>query len=154
MQDVGRTVAAYRQWIQPLVEKYPNLRLGAPAVTNGVRSPNGTLMGIPYLKAFLEGCQDCKVDFVVVHWYDNANNVEYFKNHMREVHETSGGKSIWITEFGVTGGDGEAFLREVLPWMDQQEWICRYAYHWAAKGFMINATGNGLTGLCHTFATI
>src|SRR4051812_33205769 len=153
MQDIGRTVSAHKQWVQPLAKKYPDLRLSAPAVTNGKKSANGTAMGVDYLKGFLQGCKDCKIDFVVAHWYDKANNVQYFKNHMKEVFEASGRKPLWITEFGVTEGDAVAFLKQVLPWMDQQEWIWRYAYQWAAKGVMVNAAGNGLTSLGHTFAT-
>jgi hypothetical protein len=153
MQDVGVTAAAHKEWIQPLAEKYPDLRIGAPAVTNGVQDSNtGALMGIPYLKAFLEACDGCKIDFVVAHWYDAAENVEYFKNHLEEIHTASGGKNVWLTEFGASG-DAEAFLKTVMPWMDEQPWLMRYSYQWAAPGSLINEAGDGLSSLGQVFAT-
>jgi hypothetical protein len=153
MQDVGRTVAAHKKWVQPLAKKYPKLYIGAPAVTNGVKDPaTGAPMGIPYLKAFLQGCKGCKIDFVVAHWYDSAENVEYFKKHLQDVHKASGGKPVWLTEFGASG-DAEGFLRKVMPWMDKQSWLKRYAYQWAAPGVLVNGVGNGLSPLGHVYAT-
>lgn len=152
MQDVGRAVAAHKQWVQPMADKYPELKIGAPAVTNGVQSPNGTPMGIPYLKAFLEGCKDCKIDFVSAHWYDAAENVEYFKKHLTEVHEATN-KPVWVTEFAPTSGDKEQFLREVLPWLDEQDFIARYSYHYAAPGFLVNEASNGLSATGEVYAS-
>jgi len=154
MQDVGRTIAAHKKHIQPLASKYPKLRLSSPAVTNGVKdAKTGAPMGIPYMKAFLAGCKDCKIDFVACHWYEHADNVEYFKKHLREVHEAAR-KPVWLTEFGVTGGDPEKFLRAVIPWMAEQPWIERHAFFWAAPGFMINKDGKGVSGQGRTYATV
>jgi hypothetical protein len=152
MQDPGATAAAHRQWIQPVADAHPNVKIGAPAVTNGVQAPNGSPMGIPYLQAFLGACSDCKIDFVVAHWYDDAAHVDYFKQHLTDIHNASGGKNVWLTEFGATG-DAESFLREVLPWMDSQDWITHYAYQWAAPGIMVTPDSSALTSLGATFAS-
>ncbi|KAH7125623.1 hypothetical protein B0J11DRAFT_435127 [Dendryphion nanum] len=155
MQDVGRTVAAHKQWVQPIAQKYPNLKIGAPAVTNGVKDgATGKAMGIPYLKSFLAGCQGCKIDFVVAHWYDSGANVEYFKKHLQDVYEAGGKRNVWLTEFAPTSGDPQAFLRQVLPWLDAQPWLTHYAYQWAAPGVLVNGAKNGLTPLGSTYATV
>lgn len=38
-------------------------------------------------------------------------------------------KPIWLTEFAGSGSSAEqqAFFKQVLPWMEQQPWIERYA---------------------------
>ena len=63
-------VAAHKQWIQPLVDKYPreNLRIVSPSVTNGAKSPQSTVMGVEWLKQFLNQCTGCTIDFVGIHW--------------------------------------------------------------------------------------
>jgi hypothetical protein len=50
--------------------------------------------------------------------------------------------AIWLTEFGGTGTDAEqvAFVNEVLPWMDSQDFIAGYSIEGA-----FNEDGHGLT---------
>ncbi|KAF2178986.1 glycoside hydrolase family 128 protein [Zopfia rhizophila CBS 207.26] len=157
MQDVGATVAAFKQWVQPLSKYGDKLKIGAPAVTNGVKdSVTGSDMGLPWLKRFLAGCSGCKIDFTVIHWYDSAKNVPYFKKQVTDAYNAGGKKPVWITEFAPQGSDQEkiAFLREVLPWLDSQDWVERYAYHFATPGILVNAAGNALTPLGQAFNTI
>jgi hypothetical protein len=149
---VDQAIAAHKQYIQPLASQ--GLKIGSPAVTNG-NEPN---KGINYLKQFMAGCDGCQIDFVVAHYYAWAN-ADDFKNYLIKFHETFN-KPVWVTEFGVNPGEGDAnaFLAQVLPWLDQQEWIQRYAYHMAApdvdgKSYLINNSGNGLTAVGQTYAT-
>jgi hypothetical protein len=149
---VDQAIAAHRQYIQPLAGS--GLQIGSPAVTNG-NEPN---KGIEYLKQFMAGCSDCQIDFVVAHYYAWAN-VEDFKNYLIKFHQTFN-KPVWLTEFGVNPGEGDvnAFLKDALRWMDQTEWIHRYAYHMTApdvegKSYLVNAAGNGLTSTGVTYAT-
>ena len=103
-------------------------------------------------------CTGCQIDFVVAHYYawDNAQD---FKNYLEKFHKTFN-KPVWVTEFGVTSGDANAFLKQVLPWMDAQPWIERYAYHMVApstgtstdKKYLISADGNSLSDIGTTFA--
>jgi Glycosyl hydrolase catalytic core len=81
--------AGYKTWMQPFAGK---ARLGAPAVTNG-----GSPMGLTWLENFLNACSGCTIDFVPIHWYDSATNIDYFKSYVQQAHSTSG-KPIWITE--------------------------------------------------------
>ncbi|KAF1816198.1 hypothetical protein P152DRAFT_374387, partial [Eremomyces bilateralis CBS 781.70] len=138
--------AGYKKYVQ---EPFggSDVRLGSPAVTNG-----GGSMGLTWLGKFLEACSDCQVDFAVIHWYDYASRVDNFKSHIQQAHEKTG-LPIWITEFGAFGSDEEikAFLEEVLPWLDSQDYVERYAYFMAKDGFLTKGTELSTYG--HTFAT-
>lgn len=147
--DVGTAVETHRKLIQPFAG---DLRIGSPAVTNG----NEPGKGINWLKSFMSGCSDCKIDFVVAHYYA-WDKAEDFKNYLRKFHDTFN-KPVWVTEFGVTSGDAENFLKEVLPWMDAQPWIERYAYHMAAPStdsqFLIKPDGSGLSAAGQAYASV
>jgi hypothetical protein len=150
--DVATAVATHKKFVQPLAAQ--GLRIGSPSVTNA-DEPN---KGINYLKNFMNQCTGCQIDFVVAHYYawDNAQD---FKNYLEKFHKTFN-KPVWVTEFGVTSGDANAFLKQVLPWMDAQPWIERYAYHMVApsigtstdKKYLISADGNSLSDIGTTFA--
>lgn len=118
----GTAAAGYMRFIQPYAKM---AKVGAPAVTNG-----GAPMGLAFLKSFLIACLDCTIDFVPIHWYGLASNVDYFKNHVKSARDTAGGRPIWITEFGAAGSIEEqiAFLQEVIPWLDSTDYVERYAY--------------------------
>lgn len=129
--DVPTAVAGYQQWIQPYAG---TLRLGSPAVTNGV----GNDIGLGWLQEFMDACTGCQIDFIAVHWYGDVNNVQYFKDYIKSCWKKFK-LPIWLTEFGVTNGDEQqivAFLSEVMPWLDQQAYVERYAY------FMARNTGS------------
>jgi hypothetical protein len=137
--------------MQPLVDKYPEVKLGAPAVTNGAwdgRRP----MGLNYLKAFLDGCSGCRIDFVVIHWYNFEPNIEYFKQHVKNAYVTGGYRPVWITEFRPTGSQEQIieFLKQAMSWLDGQGYVHRYAYFMAAPGDadnLVRGDGNGLSAI-------
>lgn len=82
-----------------------------------------------------------RVDAIGTHWY-GGTNARAFKAKMRRIHEKYGGRPLLITEFAPadwkTGGDIRkhrhppaqvlAFMKEVLPWMERQDWILGYAW--------------------------
>jgi beta-mannanase len=39
-------------------------------------------------------------------------------------------KPVWLTEFGASGSDEQqaAFLNVMVPWLNQQKFVARYAY--------------------------
>jgi len=124
---------AYVKYMNPYGK---NARLGAPAVSN-----SGTAnQGLDWLKQFISACSGkCQIDFVPIHWYDPTGGVPYFKKHLREAYEIAG-KPIWLTEFGVPGAsqeDQKKFFLEVSAWMDEQDWVERYAYFGVFEGMMI-----------------
>ncbi|KAL5313579.1 hypothetical protein ACEPPN_018000 [Leptodophora sp. 'Broadleaf-Isolate-01'] len=120
-------VDAYRKYIMLFVGR---AALGAPAVTNG---PGG----LTWLREFLHLCTGCEIHFVPIHWYDSATNVAYFTNYVQEAHNAAGGRQIWLTEFNGSGNiDQQAqFMRTVMPWLDAQSYVFRYAWQWCDPYF-------------------
>ncbi len=141
--DIPTAVSAYKQFMQPFAGK---AQLGAPAVTNG-----GGQMGLQYMENFINSCTGCTIDFVNIHWYDSATNFAYFKRHVENAHTMGGGRPVWITEFAASGTTEEqnAFLEVVLPWLDAQPYVARYAYFMAEQGVLLS--GNSLSTLGSTF---
>ena len=53
---------------------------------------------------------------------------------------------IWLTEFGTTDGNDESFISTVLPWLDSQSFVERYAYFMAENGKLLSGTGLSAAG--------
>ncbi|KAE8440333.1 hypothetical protein EG329_008669 [Mollisiaceae sp. DMI_Dod_QoI] len=51
---------------------------GGSSVSNGPT-------GLPWLTQFLKLCTGCHIDFIPIHWYDEATNVAYFKSYIGQV---------------------------------------------------------------------
>ncbi|KAF1990804.1 glycoside hydrolase family 128 protein [Aulographum hederae CBS 113979] len=123
---VSQAVQAWQQYIQPL--KRDGIALVSPFVTNGVE-PN---MGLNWLTAFIEQCKGCTIDRVQVHWYSQSGQIKYFKEYMQKAYEAAGRRPLEISEWGFDNNPSEeeikTFFREILPWMDSQDWIYRHAY--------------------------
>jgi len=148
--DVATAVAAHKQFIQPLAQQH--IRIGSPAVTNAKEANKGA----DWLKQFIAQCTGCQIDFVVAHYYA-WDNLDDFKNYLKSFHDTFN-KPVWLTEFGVTQGNAEEFLKKALPWLDSQDWIERYAYNMvapAASGndYLINTAGTGLSSVGNVYAS-
>ncbi|ESK94770.1 glycosyl hydrolase 53 domain-containing protein [Moniliophthora roreri MCA 2997] len=82
--------------IQPL--KQQGIRLGSPAISSAP-APAGKA----WLRAFLDQCRSCDIDFIAVHWY--GEGAQNFINYLNDVHVTFPGYLIWVTEFGCTSGN-------------------------------------------------
>jgi hypothetical protein len=56
-------------------------------------------------------------------------------------------KPIWITEYQCYGTDAEqaAFLQTVIPWLDAQSYVARYAYFGIFPNYLLDAAGTGLS---------
>lgn len=141
-------------------------KLGSPAVSNGVSGgPQGD-MGIPYIKKFWKACVGCEFDFVAVHWY--GNSPAELKKHVQDFRDAAkaedkvkkdaaGEPKLWITEFGINGGEGnpekiKSFLEQkdagstVLEWLDGQKYVERYAYQWASEGSLVTGKQPSVAG--------
>jgi hypothetical protein len=112
-------------------------KLVSPAVTNG-----GAPMGLAWLSSFMSLCSDCQIDAIAIHWYDSSSNIAYFKSHIQNAYAQFG-KPIYLTEFGTIDGNDQAFLAAVLPWLDSQDYVHKYAYFMASDGKLIS--GNSLS---------
>ncbi|KAK4057173.1 hypothetical protein OIO90_001668 [Microbotryomycetes sp. JL221] len=123
--------------IQPLKGK---LRLISPAITNGP-PPN---MGTGWLDQWITACKgQCSFDAVAIHWYDSATNVAYFKNYLTDIYKKHK-KPIWLTEFAASGTQQQQveFFKMVLPWLEQSNFIEKYAAFGAFSGTFVNSDGS------------
>ena len=141
--DTATAAAAHIKYMNPYAGQ---ARIGTPAVTNG--GPNGGTdgMGVGWMQKFFDKCAgNCKVDFLAFHWYDAADNVAYFKNYVTDViamAKKNGVNKVWLTEFAASGSDQQVakFLGEVLPWLDSNDSVERYAYYMCTDGMLVSGT--------------
>ncbi len=82
-----------------------------------------------------------RVDYIGTHAYPGPN-AEAFKSKLHRIYDKYGHRPLLITEFAIadwkTGGDITKnrytktqvlqFAKEVLPWMERQDWIVGYAW--------------------------
>ena len=150
--------AAYKQYVQPYCTGA--VKCGSPSVSNGagIHPATGRAMGLGWLNEFLALCTGCTVDFVPVHWYGCTNNcaigddVAAFQKQVGEAVRAVGGKKVWVTEFATLEvGNGVGFLERVLPWLDGQGGVERYAYFMAVEGSLVQ--GGGVSGLGKEYAS-
>lgn len=146
--DVGSAVAAFNQYMKPYASN--NVLLGSPSVTNGVGTNTaGIPVGLDWLSPFLQQCTGCPISFVSIHWYGCQNgcsvssDVSDFQSHIQSaieaaVNPATGEKvPVWVTEFQ-SFTDPETFLGEILPWLDGQSGVERYAYFMATDGILVS----------------
>ena len=148
----GAAAAAWRQYIQPFAGKN-NVQLGSPQVSNGVGTnpATGQPYGLDWLTSFLSSCAECQVDFLVVHWYGCTDgcsvdtDVVAFKDFVTKAEGVAAAKErkIWITEFATHNSDQAGFIGKVLPWLDAEGGVERYAYFMVKEGSLTQ--GNGLS---------
>jgi hypothetical protein len=139
--SVSQAVALYQQYMQPFACQ---ARLGAPAVTNGAAP-----LGLTYLQDFMTACTGCQIDFIPIHYYAPPN-VADFQAHVQDAYAKGGNRPVWVTEFGTTGASDDetaAWLQEVLPWLDSQDYVERYSYFYDGANSLINAGSNALSPL-------
>lgn len=144
--EMNSAVKAWKQYMEPFAGK---ALLGSPAVTNG-----GSPMGLTWLSNFMGNCTGCHIDFINIHWYSNKYaGANYFKQQVEAAHAMSGGRPVWITEFGLdssvsyTQAELTSFLEEVIEWMDAQDYVQRYAYFMDTTGALMKSDGSGMSDL-------
>lgn len=148
--DFNEAARGYYQFMEKYAGK---ARLGSPSVTNGDPASG---MGLGWLTKFLGACKTlgCTIDFVAVHWYgyDSTSDVENFKDHITQAYAAGGHRPVWITEFRASGDTvkQQAFLEAVIPWLDAQNFVERYAYFMVSDGSLIS--GDNVSALGRTFA--
>ncbi len=114
-------------------------RIGSPA-TAGNPLTTGS-----WLTQFMTNSPLPKVDFVCVHWYKGPNSSKFIQDMTAIIAKY--GKPIWITEFApqttssstasptkYTQAQVTAFINTVIPWMDRNPMIERYAWHDSKSG--------------------
>ncbi|KII92629.1 glycoside hydrolase family 128 protein [Plicaturopsis crispa FD-325 SS-3] len=122
----------WKTYLEPL--RSLGVRLGSPA-------PSSAPSGLTWLQQFLTSCAGgCTVDFIVLHYYDvNATD---FQRYLQSFHDAFQ-KPIWVTEWACQNfndataqcSDDEVarFLNETQTFMDETDWVERYAWFGAME---------------------
>lgn len=105
-------------------------------------SPSATHADDEWMERFMKGVDkhDFRVDYIGVHSYGGAD-AKKFKDKLRKIYELHGKRPLLVTEFACADWKAEsleanrcspakvlAFMKEVLPWMEAQDWIAGYAW--------------------------
>ncbi len=149
----------YKTYIEPFAGQ---VRIGMPSVLwNNVGPTSGGNYDTPtWTRYFMGNCTGCHFDFAAIHWYQacvpggSQSGADWFKGNVTNAHSTLG-LPIWVTEFQCYGSEDQqiAFLQSVLPWLDSQSYVERYAYFGVFPDYLVNDAGNGLSNLGLAYAT-
>jgi len=128
----------------PALEKL-NIPLCSPACANSEGIKDDKVTGVPgsWMRDFMKEAdkRGYRVDYIGVHSYGGSSAAD-FKAKMKRIYEKYGKRPLLISEFAVadwkTGGDIKKnrhssenilkFMKEVLPWLEEQDWILGYAW--------------------------
>ncbi len=124
------------------------MKLGVPLCSPACANPEGvndaSAQGVPgtWMRDFMReaDARGYRVDYVGVHWY-GGTSAKSFKAKMRRIYEKYGKRPLMITEFAPADWQAKsarqnrhsparvlAFMKDVLPWMERQDWIAGYAW--------------------------
>lgn len=121
--DPQDAVNLFMQKMQPYAEQ--GVTIGAP----------GTLQNdqdFAWLTSFLDGCDKagCSIGFLAFHWFWLATEASNFKDRFTKFAALAKGKPIWVDNFQALGTAAaqKAFLQEIVPFLEEQDNVLRYAY--------------------------
>ncbi len=118
---------------------------GWPALESAgvpLASPGAVHADRDWMKKFMEGVKKkgYRVDYIAVHSYGGPS-AKGFKARMKKIYELHEQRPLIITEFACADWNAKtlsenrhspaevlAFMKEVLPWMEEQDWIVGYAW--------------------------
>ncbi len=147
--------AGYVTYMEPFAS---SVKIGMPNVlwNNLGSSSGGKYDSAVWMQYFLGNCTSCHFDFACIHYYQNCGgeNVAWFQANVTNAYNTLK-MPIWITEFQCYGTDAEqvTFLQTVIPWLDAQSYVARYAYFGAFPELLVNADSTGLSDIGIAYAT-
>ncbi len=132
---------ALKYW--PILESL-NVPLCSPACANPLSDVDDSTQGVrgTWMRDFMKAAdkRGYRIDYIGVHWYGGPSPAA-FKQRMIDIYRTYGNRPLLITEFAladwgaktpgensITQEDVLAFMQNVLPWIEQQNWIAGYAW--------------------------
>lgn len=122
--------------LEAIADEY-QLQLVAPAVNyspGDVDIPGTDDNGSPfaYLDAFFAACNNCRVDYIAIHGFMGSANA--LENYLQQFHQRYN-KPLWLTEWNLNLGNNREtlekqmdFLAETTRWLEQQDYVFRYAW--------------------------
>jgi hypothetical protein len=155
--------AAAAAGYETYMEQFDNsVKIGMPNVlwNNVGSSSGGSYDSRVWTQYFLGNCTNCHFDFAAIHYYQDCNpsdgqsSAAWFQGNVTDAYNALH-LPIWITEFQCYGTDAQqiAFLKAVLPWLDSQSYVARYAYFGVFPEFLVNSAGTGLSDVGLAYAT-
>ena len=131
------------------IELWPELeKLGVPLCSPACANPEGisdsSAQGVrgTWMRDFMEEAEDrgYRIDYTGVHWYGGCSAAG-FKEKMRRIYRMYGRRPLLITEFAPADWKARSpadnrhtpaavleFMKDILPWMEKQDWIAGYAW--------------------------
>ena len=121
-----------------------NVPLCSPACANPEGINDNSVQGVrgTWMKDFMKEAdrRGYRVDYTGVHWY-GGTHVHHFKDKMKRIYEKYGRRPLLVTEFSPADWEARklsqnrhkteyvlAFMKEVLPWLERQDWVAGYAW--------------------------
>ena len=132
---------ALKYW--PVLEEL-GVPLCSPACANPLSDVDDSTQGVrgTWMRDFMREAdkRNYRIDYIGVHWY-GATSPRAFKERMAQVYEAYGRRPLLISEFAVADWGAKTvgqnshspeevlkFMKNVLPWMEKQNWIAGYAW--------------------------
>ena len=132
---------ALKYW--PMLEDL-GIPLCSPACANPLSDVDDSTQGVrgTWMKDFMREAdkRNYRMDYIGVHWYGGASP-RSFKERMIQVYEAYDRRPLLISEFAVADWGAKSvsknvhskesvlkFMKDVLPWMESQNWIAGYAW--------------------------
>lgn len=127
-------------------------------------SPSTTDATGMWMRDFMhEADEKClRVDWIGIHWFGDVS-FQKFKTSMQHIYRLYGRRPLLLTEFGVADWKAErrgfnrfteldvlAFMKQALPWIEEQDWIAGYAWH----GFEASHPAGGASALFDEYGTL
>lgn len=128
----------------PMLEAL-NVPLCSPACANALGKDDASNQGVGgnWMRTFMKEVEKkgLRIDYIGVHWYGGTGATS-FKERMVEIYNAYGKRPLLVTEFAPADWGAKtpaknhhskeevlAFMKEVLPWMEKQNWIAGYAWY-------------------------
>jgi hypothetical protein len=137
-----QAASAWEEIVRELGPEGAGKKISGPATT-------GSEGGWEWMDEWNETCWDmyeetgCEFDFVAAHWYGAFEGLASWLGRLREAWPD---KEVWLTEFALpqpaSEEEVEGMMRQSLEWMDETEWVVRYAWFGAFR----EEDANGWTG--------
>ncbi|KAI4155014.1 MAG: hypothetical protein LQ340_001270 [Diploschistes diacapsis] len=94
-----------------------------------------------WLESFLGYCTGCDIGFIAIHWINTLDaggapsSIANFKEIVNKAIGIAKGKPVWVDNILASGAhaDTTAFLSEIVPWLESNDNVARYAYSGPAR---------------------
>jgi hypothetical protein len=143
--------SAWKQYMNPIKMKHPNITIIGPSVTNGPAP-----MGLAWLSRFDTICPDADIDAHNIHFYDiyEPSTLKRLTSHVGRA--AAYGKKVWVTEFGLNPGaapeQARSFLEECIAYLEDCDDVQGYSWFMVGTGENQLNVGAGLSTLGQIYA--